>query len=317
VWDHGPCTRRRPAAVAHDPLCPYPRDTPIELRTWTQRIFAWSRRNVDNALCRYGDAATRLHSPRVAKDLRRSGRRFPCVPHSLPRNGETFWRTPCRRVLNTQPWLFTPHRDRVELHADKDRQLQVLDPHGRQLLMSCGAALLNLRHWLIAASIRTYGCFLTMPIHCTATVGLGKSRAPTANEAALFRAIPRRRTNRRPFSPEPRSGEVLTQLRHATEAEGAGLTVLFGALRTQTVAAVRSAEHKLQMDAAAREEVARWIERRSGGEGIARGSASETIFVRAAAHDDAELGKQLRPAVGAEALLHAGNVVFHGLRRDE
>jgi Nitroreductase family len=175
-------------------------------------------------------------------------------------------------VLNTQPWLFTLQRDRVELHADKDRQLQVLDPHGRQLLMSCGAALLNLRlavaHLTCDPDVRLLPNEAD-PLHI-ATVRLGRSRTPTAEESALFAAIPKRRTNRRPFSPEPPPAEALTQLRGAAESEGAGFTVLHGALRTQAVAAVRTAEHKLQMDSAAREEVARWIERRSAGEGIPR-----------------------------------------------
>ncbi len=46
---------------------------------------------------------------------------------------------------NTQPWLFEIEGDELLLFADASRALPVADPDGRQLLMSCGAALVNLR----------------------------------------------------------------------------------------------------------------------------------------------------------------------------
>ena len=80
-------------------------------------------------------------------------------------------------ILNTQPWLFELHRDRVELHGNADRQLRVLDRHGRQLLMSCGAALLNLRLALLNCSFEPDGTLLPergKPMH-VATVRIGHS----------------------------------------------------------------------------------------------------------------------------------------------
>ena len=46
---------------------------------------------------------------------------------------------------NSQPWRFVLHPDRVELHADPGRLLPVADPMGRELHISCGAALFNLK----------------------------------------------------------------------------------------------------------------------------------------------------------------------------
>src|SRR6266568_7572636 len=46
---------------------------------------------------------------------------------------------------NTQPWRFAVDGTRISLHADPNRQLRGVDPQGRQLLISCGAALFNLR----------------------------------------------------------------------------------------------------------------------------------------------------------------------------
>src|SRR6266702_4573795 len=45
---------------------------------------------------------------------------------------------------NTQPWRFTVGREAIELYADHNRQLPE-DPDGRELLISCGAALYGLR----------------------------------------------------------------------------------------------------------------------------------------------------------------------------
>jgi nitroreductase len=173
-------------------------------------------------------------------------------------------------VLNTQPWSLTVRDNRVELHADNDRQLQVLDPHGRQLLMSCGAALLNLRLAIVQRTRDPEVRLLPQPadpLH-VATVTIGRPRTATPDESELFAAIPRRRTNRRPFSPEPPPADALTQLQQAAEAEAAEFVVLHGELRRQAVEAVRVAEYVLQRNLAARDEVARWIERHAAGEGI-------------------------------------------------
>ncbi len=48
-------------------------------------------------------------------------------------------------VHNTQPWVLVLHPDRIDVRADRGRQLHVLDPGGRELLLSVGAAVLNAR----------------------------------------------------------------------------------------------------------------------------------------------------------------------------
>lgn len=48
-------------------------------------------------------------------------------------------------VHNTQPWRFTVGGQEISLHADADRRLVVADPNGREMLISCGAALFNVR----------------------------------------------------------------------------------------------------------------------------------------------------------------------------
>ncbi len=47
-------------------------------------------------------------------------------------------------VHNTQPWRFRVGQYEIELFADQRRKLRV-DPAGREMLISCGAALFGLR----------------------------------------------------------------------------------------------------------------------------------------------------------------------------
>lgn len=46
---------------------------------------------------------------------------------------------------NTQPWRFRIEDDWVDLIADRERRLPVVDPHDRELMNSCGATLTLLR----------------------------------------------------------------------------------------------------------------------------------------------------------------------------
>ncbi|HEX8385847.1 MAG TPA: nitroreductase family protein, partial [Rubricoccaceae bacterium] len=46
---------------------------------------------------------------------------------------------------NTQPWRFHVAGNTLELWADRTRGLPVVDPAGRELTISCGAALYHLR----------------------------------------------------------------------------------------------------------------------------------------------------------------------------
>src|SRR5215468_4549309 len=62
--------------------------------------------------------------------------------------GEAVW---APSVHNTQPWWFRADRSGISLYADPARQLAVADPAGREMLISCGAALFTARLALRAA----------------------------------------------------------------------------------------------------------------------------------------------------------------------
>ena len=134
---------------------------------------------------------------------------------------------------NTQPWRFRIVGDALELHADRSRALPVLDPRGRELMMSCGAALLHVR-----VALRTFGHeadVTTVPDgtdgDLVARVTVGASRPATRDDYALFRAMPRRHTHRGRFEARHLPPAVLGKLASAAEAEGALLRPLTGVER--------------------------------------------------------------------------------------
>jgi len=125
-------------------------------------------------------------------------------------------------VHNTQPWLFRIDHDRVHVLADTSRQLTAQDPEGRAMLMSCGAALLNLR--LAAEHYGHTGTVTLFPtsdqLHI-ATVDLHGRVHPTAMVDELFAAIPNRHTNRMPYEDRPVPPAVIEALTEAARQEGA------------------------------------------------------------------------------------------------
>jgi len=162
---------------------------------------------------------------------------------------------------NSQPWRFRVEPDRIELWADPERQLPAADPHGREQRLACGAALFNLRLALHAHGIRPLVTLHTDRAFpdLLAAVRHGGRKAPTALQRELLAAVPRRRTNRRPFTDEPVTTAELMALRNAAMAEGAWLHVVATpAERTRLLELSADAHAAQQGDPAFREEFERW-----------------------------------------------------------
>jgi nitroreductase len=127
-------------------------------------------------------------------------------------------------VHNTQPWRFRPTDNGLELRADRTRQLAVLDPTGRQLLISCGCALFNARVALAAtgslSDVQRLPDLADPDLLARLSV---QPAAPASPIAALHAAIERRQTNRRRFSSDAVPAELIEVLTAAAEAEGAEL----------------------------------------------------------------------------------------------
>ncbi len=126
---------------------------------------------------------------------------------------------------NTQPWRFRVRGDVIELLADPSRQLRGLDPAGRELTISCGAALFGLRLGLRRRGYLPAVELLPDPVQPGLLARVRPDgRAPaTAEEAELVAAVPHRHTHRGPFAPGEVPASLLTALQRDAAAEGSEL----------------------------------------------------------------------------------------------
>ena len=140
---------------------------------------------------------------------------------------------------NTQPWRFTVSRDAIELHADVSRRLSV-DPDGREMVISCGAALYGLR-----LAVRSLGRLPDVELlpgpRALARVRLGLPAAMTAEERTMLAAVPHRHTHRGPFEPGLLPAGMLGRLKDDARAEGATLTVAGSAAVRRELASIAAA----------------------------------------------------------------------------
>ncbi len=163
---------------------------------------------------------------------------------------------------NTQPWLFRLQDDCVEVYADRARALPVVDPDDREMVISCGCALFHLR-----VALRHYGyrgaVELLPKAHdgdLLARVQLGESYHPSPEEQQLFRAIPKRRTNRTRFDLRPLPESLLVDMQAAARAEGAALEVVRGENRRHTIVDLVAEGDRRQMsNKSFRRELAAWV----------------------------------------------------------
>lgn len=131
-------------------------------------------------------------------------------------------------VHNTQPWRFVACGQTIEVYGDDERRLPYLDPEGRQLAISCGAAVEYAR-----LAVRALGrsCVVRLlpgssadgPV---ATLTIGRTQAVTGEEQRLIDAVPRRRTDRGPYDGQPVSDRVLRRVSDLVNARGCWLRVL-------------------------------------------------------------------------------------------
>jgi hypothetical protein len=128
---------------------------------------------------------------------------------------------------NSQPWSFTVGDRHVELYADASRQLPRSDPSGRALLISCGAALLNLR--VAAGHLGLHPRVRILPDTADPTlVAIMQADHRHSRPSSIghyYPAVPRRRTNRLPFTDRRIPQSVVGRLVEAATVEGAVLRV--------------------------------------------------------------------------------------------
>ncbi len=164
---------------------------------------------------------------------------------------------------NSQPWRFRLDGDVLELRADPQRAMRVSDPEARELVISCGAALYNLRIALRGKALTPQ--VSTAPVkddplllaRITAEPGPG----PTPDERRLLEAVVHRHTHRYGFAPVPIADHLASALEADVAAEGARLIWVDDPDQVRSVADLALLADRLQVgDEQWQAEIERWVD---------------------------------------------------------
>ena len=172
-----------------------------------------------------------------------------------------FMATCAPSVHNTQPWEFVAITDGVLVRQDRTRQLGVLDPEGRELLVSCGTAV---HHLQVAARALSLDCEVQLlPTDAgpdaVARVRLTRGRPATVAQVAAAVAILHRHTTRGRFSEDRLPQALLERLRVAVEDQRGLFRVVHDDELTTVEVLVSRAEQSLRSTPGYADELARWV----------------------------------------------------------
>jgi hypothetical protein len=180
-------------------------------------------------------------------------------------------------VLNTQPWTWHINGDALELRADRTRQLNVIDPHGKLLLLSCGVALHHARLGLAWRGRESVVEHLvdTFEDDLLARISVGPEHEPDSADRAMERATWRRRTDRRPFGERLVPADMIRALQDAAETSGAALYQVRPDQMSMLAVAVDRASSTERDDPRVRVEMMSWLKRPEWSiDGLPRGTLS-------------------------------------------
>ncbi len=175
-------------------------------------------------------------------------------------------------VLNTKPWsLSGVGDDCVELRADWQQSLEAIDPRHRELVISCGAALFNIR-MAVRETGHDLACSLVPGLQraddacprCGAPgllasieIGWRRLHRATDEERRLYHAIPLRHTVREPFSQDIRL-VMAVELEQAARREGVYAMLLHRRSAKRVLHGAAAASQELAADEKHRAELAEW-----------------------------------------------------------
>jgi nitroreductase len=172
---------------------------------------------------------------------------------------------------NTQPWFFRLSESAIDLCADRTRALAANDPEDRELAISCGCALMNLRIAAASAGLPVRVRLLAEPEDpdLLARVSLAEHSEVSAEDAQLVNFLEKRRTYRKRFASREVSASALDQLIDATNREGARLVPLLSEeVRQKTAALVAEGDAAQWASPSWRRELAAWMHPRRRGDGL-------------------------------------------------
>jgi nitroreductase len=186
---------------------------------------------------------------------------------------------------NTQPWRFIVNGDELLVCADRTRSLANIDPYDRELIISCGAALFNLRvalaYFRVPVEITTFPQSSDPDI--VARVVFPASGPTLKHLAELFNAITKRATNRGPFHDEDVPDAIVERLKLAAALEGIDARFVQASVQRERIAALIAKADRCQFDDPRfRRELASWIHPSRSKDGMPAASQGLRTLVDAA-----------------------------------
>ncbi len=173
-------------------------------------------------------------------------------------------------VHNTQPWRWVFDGARLHLYTDADRLLPSTDPHGRQLVISCGTVLHHLRTVLADQGWHTdilRAPDRQRPDHL-AVIEFRPWAAPPEGIHTRALAIDVRRTDRLPMTEPAGFAEILPRLRMLTSPHEVELDVLADSARPRLAAASEQAGALRRDDLLYQAELRWWAGHSETSEGV-------------------------------------------------
>lgn len=165
-------------------------------------------------------------------------------------------------TMNTQPWLFKATHGHVEIWPDPSRQLRAMDASGREMIISCGAALANAevagRHLGFAMEVEKDGHY-TREAHCLARLHSPSPKPARELDTLLFKAIRHRHTVRKPFLKRGIASGLVRKIMDVVGSESVTLTVVDEPeTRLRLAGAAVERMKKLAENPARQQEANRW-----------------------------------------------------------
>ena len=221
---------------------------------------------------------------------------------------------------NTQPWRFALRETGIDIYGDYSRRLPVVDPGNREMLMSIGAAIQNLR---IVAGHFSFSCRVDYnhsndserPL---AQVSLTQTVPPAAPDPlldSLFPVIVKRHTNRSAVLLSRIPGSVLEHFRNLDTGGVATLSLSIDGKVNEQVGNLVAAADRMQLaDPAFRKDLAEWVRpnwtaKQDGITGAALGVSSVTSALTPWATRVLDLGK-LRAARDKNLCIEAPGLII-------
>ena len=201
-------------------------------------------------------------------------------------------------VHNSQPWLWLIDGDMVTLFADYRRHLEHTDPDGRDLLLSCGAALHHLK--VAAAAAGWVAKIRRLPTPNNDAQLASVTFTPhevTESAVQALEVLRRRRTDRRRTASSPVAREQLdTLLDEARQFGIAAFAVVSGQAKAMLFALLAEADAAQRRNPNYLQEITEWIDR-----GQSEGVPATNLLQHPPAADDQGSSTRFPPGLLPDA----------------